>query len=158
MKTFVSWIVVLALALSAAGASHAQPRQPVETQYCLVSRLAETFYAAKYIRERTAIVARAASSNRALARSLVGFEARLSEVERDVLRALTPPTSEAKLMQALVQTSTRLAILRSTLARMNVALLLSTDEAAKQAVREMSARLSALHTEIPPEEPARGCR
>ena len=158
MKTLVSWIVVLVMALSTAGAPRAEPPPPVEMEHCLVGRLVDTYYAAKYMSERSAVVARAAPSNPALARSLRGFGERLSEVERDVIGALTPPTSEAKLLQALVETSTRLAILRSNLARMNIALLLSTDEAAKQAVRDMSERLSALHATIPPDAPARGCR
>lgn len=158
MKTLSALMVGLSFSI-AIPAAYLAPDHPASASVveCLSDRVAAVRDAATFLRERVALIRRSPNVNPSVVGALEGVDERLAELEGNMRNALAPPPSEGVLGRALVEAATRIAILRSTMTRINIGLLLSTDEAVKVAAREMATRLDEIGATVPADDPARGC-
>jgi len=119
----------------------------------------KVYCAAGFIDDRASVVEEATrDANPALARQLDELRKKAQGIRSDVEHAISNLSSADAMERALVTSSVGMSVMRSAVARVNLALMTSSDAAAKQAGRELSRKLDALQSEVPPEEPTRGCR
>lgn len=127
---------------------------------CIATRISHLADAAGFLVEQADVIARSPEgSNEVVAKRLAVLRQRALDLQVQMSAALAGMASPEKIERALLTGARRLTLLRSTVTRLNVALLLVPPEAeSKQAGRAMAERLDALTHEIPVQDPLRGCR
>lgn len=158
MKRRLLTLVILATILALAAGAFADTNPSTTYVECVAMRIDRLSQTATSLDAKASAMASASRSNPALATSLVDMREKLGMVRANLQPALCTSPTTAVMEQALIRASVTLSLVRSNVARINLALLGSTDESAKKAGREMSEMLDKIAIEIPPEEPTRGCR